>query len=575
MTSLDDFVTASATSYLQSVVFVDDKIYETGGRPLEHSPAIDGLGSVLRPQFEEAGNDLDIQDGAADSRVEVKEGSTAVENVANAAPTQYHPRELMESFAQKGIVCALYEPRKGFQTDPTSHLFRLCERADVVILDWDLYNDDGDAVSELLAELIKKSAETLPHHVRLCALYTDRPNLHQVMDRLLAKLKQRSCSVDVEEGKLRLIAGATRIAVFGKPVTVGRPPDDTAYEVKESQLADKIIEEFAVLHHGLMPAFALHGLAAIRRNTKRLLNKFRSDLDGAFLLHRALVLEDGDAFDELPELLSDEIRAVLEDTWPGTTSVEAVTSATVESLPLNDLDPPWTTKNGGLPYDSKPAFRKMLLEGKQGLDDAREASSNLKDFKSFSRIKPTLLVDFGKFLTKDGRNSSKYLAALFCNRTQYGSTARVLRFGTVVRHHPIGSVEWEYSVCLMPICDSQRLKKQYAFPFWKLLEDAEKGLSGKRHGVVVVDPDGMAHALTAGGKIRDMLWMANFDPSESEVVDAAHEADTFRFTHTDQAIEWVAELKPLHAQRIAAYMGAEAARVGLVESEWLRLFCDR
>jgi hypothetical protein len=577
MTALDDFVAASAVSYLQSVVFVDDKIYETGGgRPLELSPAVDGLGSGLRPQFEKAGDDADIQDEAKE--IEVKEGSTAVENVAKAMeaePPQYHPRELMESFARRGIVCALYEPRQGFETGPNSDIFRLCERADVVILDWDLYNDDGDAVSELLVELIKKSAETLPHHVRLCALYTDRPNLHQVMDRLLAKLQQRECSVDAEEGKLRLIAGATRIAVFGKPVTVGRPPDDTAYEVKESQLADKIIEEFAVLHHGLMPAFALHGLAAIRRNTKRLLDKFSSELDGAFLLHRALVLKDDDAFDELPELLSDEIRAVLEDMWPGKTPVEAVTSATVESLPLSDLDPSWTTRNGGRPYDSKPAFRKMLLQGEQGLNDAREASNNVKDFKDFRGIKPALLTDFGKFVTKDGRNSSEFLAALFCNRTQYGSSTRVLRFGTVIRHRPLGGGNWEYSVCLMPICDSQRLDKQYAFPFWTLRENAEQGLSGKRHGVVVIDPDGVAHALTAGGKIRDMLWMTNFNPGADGTVGAVYTENAFRFTQADKAVEWMAELKPLHAQRIATYMGAEAARVGLVESEWLRLFCDR
>lgn len=37
----------------------------------------------------------------------------------------------------------------------------------------------------------------------------------------------------------------------------------------------------------------------------------------------------------------------------------------------------------------------------------------------------------------------------------------------------------------------------------------------------------------------------------------------------------MAELKPLHAQRVAAYLGSEASRIGLLESEWLRLLCDR
>lgn len=34
--------------------------------------------------------------------------------------------------------------------------------------------------------------------------------------------------------------------------------------------------------------------------------------------------------------------------------------------------------------------------------------------------------------------------------------------------------------------------------------------------------------------------------------------------------EWIAELKPFHAQRMAEYVSREFSRVGLTESEWLR-----
>lgn len=34
---------------------------------------------------------------------------------------------------------------------------------------------------------------------------------------------------------------------------------------------------------------------------------------------------------------------------------------------------------------------------------------------------------------------------------------------------------------------------------------------------------------------------------------------------------WVAQLKPAHAQRVAESIGRELTRVGLDESEWLRL----
>ena len=39
--------------------------------------------------------------------------------------------------------------------------------------------------------------------------------------------------------------------------------------------------------------------------------------------------------------------------------------------------------------------------------------------------------------------------------------------------------------------------------------------------------------------------------------------------------EWIAELKPLHVQRMSEHVGREFSHVGLTESEWLRLQVDR
>lgn len=126
----------------------------------------------------------------------------------------------------------------------------------------------------------------------------------------------------------------------------------------------------------------------------------------------------------------------------------------------------------------------------------------------------------------------------------------------------------------MPICDSQRLKREHDFPFWKLKNNTKCGLAQKRSGIVVEVEEGTV-SLAAGGKVRDMLWITSFAPSDSEWVTATNIDGYFKFETEGLEIQWVAELKPLHAQRIAAHMGTEVSRVGLVESEWLRLFCDR
>jgi len=566
MTALDDFVIKTAKNYLQSVVFVDDEIY-FHQLPLNYGQLSFGAFDGLKSPFatEPPGDEAELL--------------TNEEEVACNEPSekpQFHPRELMESFAQYGIVCALYEPKKGFKSDPTSDLFCLCERADVVILDWDLHTDDGDGVSALLAELIKKSAAALPHHVRLCALYTDRPNLHQIMDRLLEKLEHQDCPVKVVEGKLQLFSGATRISIFGKPHTAGRPPDDKPYEVEETDLADRVISEFASLHHGLMPAFALHGLASVRRNTKRLLDRFHNELDGAFLLHRALVLADHDAFDELPDLLSDEILAVLEDTRLSGDAIKDIASAAIEHLPIAKAERNWTNPQG-VTLDCDSIFRSLLYGGEKDIRTALKKSNQEKELgkQGFRGISALLLKDFEEKLNFDDESRVAKLAALFCNRTQYGDDGRKLSFGTVVRHKNKEEDVWTYSVCLMPICDSQRLDDPWNFPFWRLKADAKSGNVGKRSGIVIIDPEGNPQCLAAGGKIREMLWLQVFVPGPSRTVVAKRNDNKFRFDIEGMFIEWVAELKPLHAQRIAAHMGTEVSRVGLVESEWLRLFCDR
>lgn len=581
MNALDDFVRDTAATYLQSIVFVDDKIY-LKQLPVDLGHTASGTFSGLKPQFTAE----QIEEGTAPANDDGK--TTAGEIAEGVIPAvkqsddiqgqgDFHPRDLMESFAQHGIVCALYEPRIGFRCDPNSDLFRLCERADVVILDWDLHNDDGDGASALIAELIKKSAADLPHHVRLCALYTDRPSLQPIIQQLLDKLEKHKCEVKLVPGKLQLESGATRISIFGKPHTAGRPPEDKPYEIEETKLADSVISEFASLHHGLMPAFALHGLASIRRNTKRLMDKFDTKLDGAFLLHRALVLDDRDAFDELPELLSDEILAVLEDTKLSGSAVNDIASAAIKQLSITKPGRDWTNLEGAaLNYDQ--IFRGLLAGGEKGFRAALKDSIQEKEElekKGFRGIKPQLLKDFDEILNNESRVEK--LAALFCTRTQYGDDGRKLSFGTVVRHKDKEGDAWKFSVCLMPICDSQRLgKKVCNFPFWRLSSEAKSANPGKRSGIAIIDPEGKTQSFAVGGKIRGMLWLQEFTPGPNGTVIATQNGGSILFsTGGGKIIEWVAELKPLHAQRIAAHMGTEVSRIGLVESEWLRLFCDR
>jgi hypothetical protein len=556
MTSLDQFISESARSYLQSVVYVDDKIYLTNASLDEMLTS--GI-PVARDPFAATENLSDVEpptssDGSASSKDTNQDFDRSVADLA-----EFHPKELMESFAKMGIVCALYEPSEGELVNTDSQIYNLCQKADIVILDWDLFNDGGSKVSELLSILIKQSASAQPHYVRLCSIYTNQPDLPLTAGTLLETLVTTYGCTDVQfdEESLQLVSGATRISILGKPRVPGRPSDvETQFVVEERKLAERVLRDFCEMHKGLLSGLALKGLSSIRMNTKRLLDKFSCNLDGAFLLHRALVKHDREALDELPELLADELSAIIEDSLMRDFDYESVTNEIIDSLRLAD-------PGDGKPY-SEAAIRQELKDG---------LSRN---------VKKSAVLRYGVMVGDSEHSSSEKLGHLFINRTQYLEDSPSLKFGTVVKHRKSSDECWEYSVCLMPICDSRRrsspeaVNPSMSYPFWRLnkaIKSTESSLQLKY--AIVVEDQAMTISLGMGGKIRDMLWLADVRLGEDGWARAP--ASSLRYEAVDAVneIQWVAQLKPLHAQRISSYVGSEASRVGLIESDWLRRLCDK
>jgi hypothetical protein len=248
LTTAEEFALSAARKYLQSVVFVDDEIYERV--PAQAVKAVAAPAEAMtifrsrpiEPQVEKV--------------IEVPEEEVASAEAALSAETDagalYHPKHLVESFARERMVCALYEPARGFDTGPQSELFKLCERADVVILDWEFHKEPGKKVMDLIGGLVTTAQTTVPHHVRLLAIYTSTQNLKHVAQQFFDHLGKLNLKVQVD-GEYDLNAGSSRIIVLGKPTT-GRPTEQAqAAEVAEAALAERIIAEFAKMHAGILP----------------------------------------------------------------------------------------------------------------------------------------------------------------------------------------------------------------------------------------------------------------------------------------------------------------------------------
>ena len=356
---------------------------------------------------------------------------------------------------------------------------------------------------------------------------------------------------------LTLNAGATRIIVLGKPGVGSRSRSDKASEVDEVNLASRLIDEFSQMHEGILPSYALHGLAGVRRNSKRILDKFHHEMDGPFLLHRALLLEHEDAFEQLPELIAEEALAVLlDDQVPVKVSFDIAASLS-SSLPLANLA--WPPVNGKKAAEKEVLARKYLAGGPSAIKD---------DFK----VEKEPYVAFHDAMGCAQTHADKRLAALFDVRTRYfGTKVPELGFGAVVKSGGEGAAE--YSICLMPLCDGIRLKPgtSTSFPFWRL-KPPGGGAIGRG---IALQVNGTYVNLVARGKPREMLWLAAFLPNEDGVVSAVWEQPAYSFSAGDSKFEWVAQLKPAHAQRIAHDIGQSFSRVAVVEAEWLRLMTDK
>jgi hypothetical protein len=543
MNAFDQFIKDSARSYLQNVVYIDDKIYPPSSNDLDW---VVGVPTVREP-FVNA-------EVVSNQKTPSMGDALAGKNADDLESKYAHPKQLMESFAEMGIVCALYEPSEDASVDEDSTLFRLCQSADIVVLDWDLHKDGGSKVSRLIANLIKQSATEQPHHVRLCTIYTNESNLLYTAQALLANLQSAECEqTTYEKDILQLVSGATRISILGKPGVPGRPVDiEDNFVVPERQLAPRLLKDFSEMHSGLLSGLALKGLSSIRKNTKRLLDKFTCELDGSFILHRALVISDREALEELPELLADELSAILEDSLLSDFESESVMSDFIDSLEL-----------------TKPC------EGQFNEVSVRQQLKSGLSVKTEKQIR-----DYAKMIGNSDQSSSEKLGLLFSNRTQYLSGNPSLKFGTVVKHKKISdnNQNWKYSICLMPICDSRyRFKSDtkqpeyMTFPFWSLHKVHMK----TDPAALVIQDNHHIISLSAGIKIRDNLWLDDVKFGEDGWARPA--AGTFKYEVIGDIneIHWVAQLKPLHAQRIALHVGSEASRVGVTESEWLRLVLSK
>jgi len=495
------------------------------------------------------------------------EASPTIE--ALEAEQQDHPlnaKALTDAFADIGVICLVIAPERDAEIQ--TRFLSAAARADLVVLDWEIHRDGGETARRLLKAMLDQDKAAKRKRLRFVAIYSGQDNLGEKIEgmRKHLGLPQEARTGD----PMTLMHGNLRIGAFSKPLGSSTATDASARYVAEADLPRRLASEFACLTDGIVPAVTLAALAAVRNDTHRVLLALSSRLDLGYLGHRAVSPFPDDTQDHLVDMVSAEIGSVLSEAdvgrLAGMTTIDAwLQRARAADAPL---------RCGSA---SHPTF-DFSSE-----DIAKILQTGLSDDRLDDHTKPRILNDrklklirkqAANLFTNDpseGDKSADDFSMRMAVRTIYSTPRRVLRLGTIARNDD------QYLVCVQPRCDSVRLKPGHPrqFPF---LPFELAGERDSRYEMVVECPNPEAGLVRLRLRIKPYrLVVFSFEAKDTGKVEARPACDdtTWVFHDTSEAVfTWVADLKPEFAQRVAVNLAAEIARVGLSESEQLRLSQD-
>ena len=503
-----------AQRFLQTAIVVDDRAFKE-----QHETTI---GKVVAPRRRPP-----MATDAADTTVE----------------SDHHDldtRTIIEEFAALDIICSVI--------GPTRLAMSAIRQADIVVLDWRLKDDDPEFALNLLASILTEEPDR--NALRLVGIYTGEPELQAIQDDIVAKLKEEGLDADGSEAGT-VTYGHGRVVLYAKP-SVNLPTALQSRETDESELPQRLVNDFSKVTAGLLPSIALVSLTAVRECAHMVLDQFCAELDPAFLAHRACLTDDpDDAERQMVGHIAEELRGLMD--------YAVAHQRPAGRQPITN----WIREQAGDPP------RDFQFEGRalSFKDTVALATNGLENQGVLGRKRfECLSAGFGG---GESRALDERLAWIMSSRTVFNAPPPRLWLGTVVRKRGSDDDQESLLICLRPRCDSVRLPRKTAtsFAFLPLGEPCPKymqivvrlGDSYQRQGITMD---------ASGWKINE------FKPdNDGEPVLARRERPMGTFMFIDAAgreYEWLGELKAEFAHRVAQTFADKLSRPAVDDSEWLR-----
>jgi len=150
-------------------------------------------------------------------------------------------------------------------------------------------------------------------------------------------------------------------------------------------------------------------------------------------------------------------------------------------------------------------------------------------------------------------------------RSYYENHIPFLNLGTVLKKEPS-----DYWVCIQPRCDCVRITSTRVFPFLPLTSTE----SGKKFRFVLQD-NGQHIRMSLSEKLYQVKLL-EFSSNGKSAINAENKEGHYYFRDTNNnEYKWLGELRTDQSQRLVHQFATAVSRIGLNESEWLRLWAER
>jgi hypothetical protein len=585
---MSDFLNQSktiVTDFLQNVVIIDDEAYSE----INSTPKVVHVNRPVSRAMKDLLNSVEltpvIQTAEKEHRIDIK--------------------VLTDNFASQGLLCSVLRPEEQ-EIHFVKKTKAVLKKADIIVLDWNIKingKESDETVKELIVAIVSDENKHQQKSMRYIAIYSGEDNLTSK----LLELKSILDGIIGMSGNIvkdyKLLYDHLQINIYAKESQ--KSNTDPTVKISDNELANAIIMDFTTLIHGIVPNLALYSLAAIRKNTHRILTKFSNKIDDAYLAHKAMLPEPNDAELLLSDILTDELQSIIDDSNVDLTSETLKNWLDHKFAKLGQQKLNQSYKDCYFNQDyyvSQDEFIETMsfcVDSSEELEEVYTGNKTIEAFVKQKKVKLSMQLKedihdcifygidniknkqslavqddspkFSKILTQNNRTPLDGLnefAILSTNKTFYTHPKPYLTLGTILKKGG------KYFISLMPRCDAARINKnqKVSFPLLPLSKGENKDFE-------IIFNDGKTSKRQKIDYSPKKLITVVFKQESSVVHNPIYAkvvgtGDTQKFVFKDdiddQEYEWIAELKKEKAQNISNKFSAQFSRVGFNESEYLR-----